>query len=88
MYNLMCDVICINEPYVNLGGSKVPYFRVREKLLQITGDHLAYVMDCFDRNTGSIGNIQAYTLKSIYNAPSSIETYYAHEVNHDMNFMG
>ena len=47
-------------------------------------EHICYVMDAMDRNTTHIGNIRAYTLSALYNAPATIEQYYASMVNHDL----
>ena len=36
------------------------------------------------RTISLIGNIRAYTLSALYNAPTTMEQYYASLVNHDM----
>ena len=37
-----------------------------------------------DSNTTRIGNIRAYTLSALYNAPTTMEQYYASLVSHDL----
>ena len=44
-----------------------------------------YVMDCFKENTTKIRNIRQYMLTTIYNAPTTIDTYYDALVRHDMS---
>ena len=41
-------------------------------------------MDCVSRNTTQIGNIKAYLLAALYNAPVTIGQYYTALVSHDM----
>ena len=42
-------------------------------------------MDCFKENTTKIRNIRQYMLTTIYNAPTTIDTYYDALVRHDMS---
>ena len=46
--------------------------------------HLEYVFDCIDKNTTKVGNIKAYLLAALYNAPATMDSYYRAEVNHDL----
>ena len=46
--------------------------------------HIEYVLFCLNRNTTKVGNIKAYLLTALYNAPATINSYYQAEVNHDM----
>ncbi len=41
-------------------------------------------MDAMDANTTRIGSIRAYTLSALYNAPTTMEQYYAALVSHDL----
>ena len=52
--------------------------------LKLDSEHIRYVMDCLDKNTTLIGNIRAYTLSALFNAPVTISQYYASLVSHDM----
>ena len=57
---------------------------VKEKLLRITASHIEYVFDCLKQNTTYVRNIKKYLLASLFNAPSTIGSYYSALVNHDM----
>jgi len=46
--------------------------------------NLEYVFDCIDKNTTKVGNIKAYLLAALYNAPATMDSYYRAEVNHDL----
>ena len=66
------------------GSALYPAEMVKEKLLRITASHIEYVFDCLKQNTTYIRNIKKYLLASLFNAPSTIGSYYSALVNHDM----
>lgn len=41
-------------------------------------------IDCLKENTTKVRNIRAYLLTSLYNAPTTINSYYTALVNHDL----
>ena len=45
---------------------------------------ILYVKECLDNNTTQIANMRAYTLTTLYNAPTTMQQYYASKVAHDM----
>ena len=45
---------------------------------------IEYVLFCLERNTTKVNNIKKYLLAALFNAPSTIDSYYRAEVNHDM----
>jgi hypothetical protein len=57
---------------------------VRTKFLKLNYSHIEYVMDEMRRNTTKVRNIKKYMLAALFNAPSTIESYYRARVNHDM----
>ena len=46
--------------------------------------HVEYVINCLGKNTTKVRNIKSYLLASLFNAGSTISSYYRVEVNHDM----
>ena len=42
------------------------------------------ILTCLGANTTKVGNIKAYLLTTLYNAPMTISNYYTAEVNHDL----
>ena len=42
------------------------------------------VLECMDKNTTKVRNIKQYLLAALFNAPSTIGSYYKAAVNHDM----
>lgn len=83
-YRLICDAVCVPREAVNIGGLQYPYGLVRERFLQLTDRHVEYVMECMERITAPIGNMRAYLLAALYNAPATMSHYYAREAREDM----
>ena len=57
---------------------------VKSRFLKLNSEHIGYVMDSLKSNTAKIGNIKAYTLAALYNAPVTMGQYYTSLVSHDM----
>ena len=81
---LMLEVILSKRPYIRIAGDDFPREIVRSRFLKITSSHIEYVFDCIDKNTTKVGNIKAYLLAALYNAPATMDSYYRAEVNHDL----
>lgn len=81
---LMLEVILSKRPYIRIAGDDFPREVVRSRFLKINSSHLEYVFDCIDKNTTKVGNIKAYLLTALYNAPATMDSYYRTEVNHDL----
>ena len=81
---LMLEVILSKRPYIRIAGDDFPREVVRSRFLKINSSHVEYVFDCIDNNTTKVGNIKAYLLTALYNAPATMGSYYRAEVNHDL----
>ena len=81
---LMLEVILSKRPYIRIAGDDFPREVVKGRFLKINSGHLEYVFDCIDKNTTKVGNIKAYLLAALYNAPATMDSYYRAEVNHDL----
>lgn len=81
---LMLEAVLSRRPYIRIAGDDFPREVVRSRFLKINSGHLEYVFDCIDRNTTKVGNIKAYLLAALYNAPATMDSYYRAEVNHDL----
>ena len=84
LVELMSDAVCVNEPFVRVGGSEIPTEVVRERFLRLNSEHILYVMGCLRESSGKIHNIHHYLLTALYNAPVTMNHYYTAEVNHDL----
>ena len=81
---LMLEVVLSKRPYIRIAGDDFPREVVRGRFLKINSSHLEYVFGCIDKNTTKVGNIKAYLLTALYNAPATMDSYYRAEVSHDL----
>lgn len=81
---LIAETLCSRRQTIVVAGDEYPAEMVKEKLLRITASHIEYVFDCLKQNTTYVRNIKKYLLASLFNAPSTIGSYYSALVNHDM----
>ena len=81
---LMVETCCSGRETIRVNQEDVPTNVVRSRLLKLDKMHIEYVMECLRNNTTQVGNIRAYTLSALYNAPVTIGQYYASQVAHDM----
>ncbi|MCI8623862.1 MAG: replication initiator protein A [Provencibacterium sp.] len=81
---LMAESCCSKRAYLRVSGEELPVEVVQSRLLKLTGDHIRYVVDCLRQNTTRVGNIRAYMLAALYNAPVTMGPYYTSQVSHDM----
>lgn len=82
--DLIAETLCSRKQYIVIAGDEYPTELVKEKLLKISSSHIEYVFDCLDQNTTYVRNIKKYLLASLFNAPSTMDSYYSALVNHDM----
>lgn len=81
---LMTEVCCSRKAYIRVNQEELPADVVRGRFLKLNLEHIVYVMDALQRNTALVGNIKAYTLSTLYNAPVTMSQYYTSLVSHDL----
>jgi hypothetical protein len=81
---LMVETLCSTKDTINVSGDDYPAQLVKEKLLRINSLHIDYVFECLKKTTTYIRNIKRYLLTTLFNAPSTIDSYYSALVNHDL----
>lgn len=82
---LMVDVL--NTPdnqTIRIAKQNKPSSVVKARFRKLTMFHIQYVLTCLHDNTVKIGNMKNYLLTTLYNAPSTIDSYYQNAVNHDL----
>lgn len=72
------------EESENYAFYRTPKNLVKSKFLKLNYSHVEYVINCLGKNTTKVRNIKSYLLASLFNAGSTISSYYRAEVNHDM----
>lgn len=81
---LMVEAACSSKETVRICGQDIPAAAVRSRFLKLERGHILYVRDCLCSVTNAIGNIKAYILAALYNAPVTMGQYYAALVSKDM----
>ena len=81
---LIVETCCSRREYIRVNQEDMPRDLVKSRLLKLDKEHINYVVDCLSKNTTLVGNIKAYTLSALYNAPITISQHYTSLVSHDM----
>ena len=85
LVELIVEVMMMPEDsMIRIAGVEKPVALVKSRFMKLNYSHIEYVLFCLNRNTTKVGNIKAYLLTALYNAPATINSYYQAEVNHDM----
>ena len=82
--DIMLDTLCSRKRTIRIAGEDSPAEAVKSRLLKLNDGHIEYVLECLDKNTTDIRNIRSYILTALYQAPSTINNYYAACVNHNL----
>ena len=82
--DLVQETVCSTRSRIRVAGNDYPTEVVRSKLLKLNGEYIRFVMDCLKQNTTRIRNIRQYLLTALFNAPSTMNSYYTALVAHDM----
>ena len=82
--DIASEAICSNRSSFTLGKDTSPYALVKDRLLRLDSSHIEYIISCINANTTEIHNIKPYLLKTLINAPATMESYYQTKVNHDL----
>ncbi len=81
---IMLDIVCSRKKEIRIAGENMSAEAVKSRLLKLDDSHIEYVLDCLDKNTTDVRNIRSYILTALYQAPTTISSYYSALVNHDM----
>ena len=82
--DLLTETVCTKKDSVIIAGDVYPSAVVKSKLLKLNAEHIEYVIDCMKSNTTEVRNIKKYLLAALFNAPSTMDSYYNARVNHDL----
>lgn len=74
----------IISKYIRIAGADYPAEVVRSRLMKLNMEHIRFVFDCLNENSTKIRNIKQYLLTTLYNASTSIDSYYSATVQHDL----
>lgn len=84
MVELIVETVCSTKKYIRVAGSDFPAEVVRSRLMKLNASHIEFVISCLKENTTKVRNIKQYLLTTLYNAPTTIDSYYSALVQHDL----
>ena len=84
LVELMVDTVCSRRETIRIAGDDYPAEVVKSRFLKLNSSHIEYVLDRMRENTTYVRNIKKYLLAALYNAPTTIDSYYTSLVSHDM----
>jgi hypothetical protein len=82
--DLMLETVCTARKTIRIAGDDYPAELVKSKFMKLHSGHFEYVMECLKNNTTEIRNIKKYLLAVLFNAPTTMDSYYTALVAHDM----
>ena len=82
--DLMLETVCTARKTIRIAGDDYPAELVKAKFMKLNSSHIQFVFDCMRENTTKIRNIKQYLRAVLFNAPTTIDSYYIALVAHDM----
>lgn len=82
---LVVETVCTSRQTIHIAREDYPAELVKAKFMKLTGEHIQFVMDCMKKNTTKIRSIKQYLLTALFNAPTTINSYYTALVSHDLS---
>ena len=82
--DLLVETVCSARKTIRIAGDDYPAELVKSKFMKLDSEHIRFVLDCMQENTTKIRNIKQYLKAVLFNAPSTIDSYYTSLVAHDM----
>ena len=84
LVELIVDTVCSARKTIRIAGDDYPAEVVKSRFMKLDISHIEYVLSSMQENTTYVRNIKKYLLAALYNAPSTISSYYTSLVNHDL----
>ena len=72
IYELVVETIQLRSPILRLGNNLFPMALVRERLLQLTSEHIRFVLDGLRNLRTDVKNLKKYLLTMLFNAPVTL----------------
>ena len=80
LITLGADVLASKQETIRIGGQDLPKSDVATRLYSLDFTHIDYVLECMHKTTKPIRNMRSYLLTALYNAPTTIDSYFAGQV--------
>ena len=73
---LMTEALCSTKARITVSGNDFPAEYVKDRLRKLDCNHIEYVFDALSKKRTDVRNIKQYMLTTLFNAPSTISSYY------------
>ncbi len=84
LVDIMLEILCGTKPYIRISGTDYPQEFVKARFLKLRCGHMLYILDCLRENTSDVRNVKQYLLAVLFNAPATMDSFYALKVGHDL----
>lgn len=82
--DVIASMFVTKQRHRKIGGDKLSVSLIQRRLRQLEYEHICYVVECLSENTTAIKNRRSYLLTCLYNAPMTMDGYYANQVAHGL----
>lgn len=73
---MILETVISNKASMTISGQEYSMNLVKSKFLKLNSSHIEYVLGCLGKNTTKVYNIKSYLLASLFNAVSTMNSYY------------
>ena len=84
MVDLMVDICCSTRKSIRINREDMPIEVVKSRFMKLDAEHIKYALMTLANNTTRVKDMKQYMLAVLYNAPTTISSYYQNWVQHDM----
>ena len=82
--DFMVDVCCSTRKSIRINREDMPIEVVKSRFMKLDAEHIKYALMTLANNTTRVKDMKQYMLAVLYNAPTTISSYYQNWVQHDM----
>ena len=84
---IIAETLLMNpDTAISVNNEKKPAYIVQEVFIMLTGAHLEFVIDNFNKKRELVKNTSAYLRTSLYNSVFELNSHYKNQVQHDFGF--
>ena len=84
LVSIMADLMSSNKKSMMVGGERIPLWKLKKRIQEIDMILMQYILECLSNNISKVRNVRKYLIATLYNAPTTMNTYYQQAVNYDM----
>lgn len=81
---IITEAVCSTKPTIRVGQEEKPQSIVKSQLLKLDATHIECVIDCLNKNTTNIANLENYILTVLYKSYYTTDHRYKTWVQHDL----